>query len=510
MKTFKSALYLTSTFFLFSSIADANALDYINKLRTEAGLPVMYQNNHLDDAAQNHSIYLERNNVTGHFEQSDKAGYTGQKPTDRVLYAGYSNRMVSENVSYGQGSVTASIDDLMAAIYHIFGFLNAGNDEMGIGKLGSHYVYDMGNSKLSDLCADDNAYSGNGKYYYNVCADKNKKIDADKYDSVVSDKAETPDLVVWPPENGSTVPPAFFGETPDPLPDYQVSGYPVSVQFSQTDDANYYSHVSDVKISLKSAEGKEIKAIKQMDKYNDPNNELNQCQYVLFPESRLDWNSSYNATVEYKYDGETRSRTWTFYTQSVKDSNSLSQRYYSIKNNSNAKLDVVAGKWYAVYIAPNDGNDTLGRSKYIYNASTVSIHRIDPNTVLIKLDGNTGKYATFTFDNGQKLKLVIAENDTAKETVNTKNVDAYNENSAEVTTTTSANSNTANSSNAGNTVIDDSNNSENTNVNDSDASKKISSNSGDSLSIISLLAMIVITIMLGSFFIRNEQAAQIS
>ena len=77
MKTFKSALYLTSAFFLFSSIADANVLDYINKLRAEAGLPVMYQNDYLDNAAQNHSIYLERNSVTGHFEQSDKAGYTG-------------------------------------------------------------------------------------------------------------------------------------------------------------------------------------------------------------------------------------------------------------------------------------------------------------------------------------------------------------------------------------------------------------------------------------------------
>ena len=75
-------------------------------------------------------------------------------------------------------------------------------------------------------------------------------------------------------------------------------------------------------------------------------------------------------------------------------------------------MDVVSGRVYTIYVVPEDTNDILGGVNYSYTAEP-EFSYIDSNTVKIILSGNTNDYASFTFDNGQKIQLIIASQDTA-------------------------------------------------------------------------------------------------
>ncbi|RUM75053.1 MAG: hypothetical protein DSZ12_04405, partial [Sulfurovum sp.] len=74
-------------------------VDYLNSLRVKTGLPAFTEQSNLRAAAQNHSAYLQINNITGHKEESTKEGYTGDYGYIRAAAAGYASAIVSENVS---------------------------------------------------------------------------------------------------------------------------------------------------------------------------------------------------------------------------------------------------------------------------------------------------------------------------------------------------------------------------------------------------------------------------
>ncbi|RUM74661.1 MAG: hypothetical protein DSZ10_01215, partial [Sulfurovum sp.] len=185
-------------FFTLVALCANTTLDYLNTLRTKAGLPSFSLDTSLTNAAQNHSAYMHTNNVIGHSEDSANSGYTGVSPKDRALHAGYANRMVGENVSAGNATAMESIDGLFSAIYHRLGFLNFYYDSIGIGNDTHFYTYDMGNHLINQLC-QNNSYTGSGTYYTHVCADTNKKIKASDYINARDHiKNSAPSMIVWP------------------------------------------------------------------------------------------------------------------------------------------------------------------------------------------------------------------------------------------------------------------------------------------------------------------------
>jgi len=62
----------------------ADALAYINRQRALLGLSAMAPRAAVAQAATNHSLYLQDNNVVGHYETAGLRGFTGVTPTDRV------------------------------------------------------------------------------------------------------------------------------------------------------------------------------------------------------------------------------------------------------------------------------------------------------------------------------------------------------------------------------------------------------------------------------------------
>ena len=98
---------------MFQSLYASIELDYLNSLRTSTGLAPFTQQANLDTAAQNHSIYMQTNNIFGHYEDSANSGFTGTFASDRMIASSYASRQVAENVSYGSNATGfSSLDGL--------------------------------------------------------------------------------------------------------------------------------------------------------------------------------------------------------------------------------------------------------------------------------------------------------------------------------------------------------------------------------------------------------------
>ena len=412
----KNVLWRMLPLFLITShtLIDASVgLDYLNSLRAKAGIVLFTEESHLSHATQNHSDYMQTNNIAGHYEDSSKSGYTGEDPMNRALYADYFSRIVAENISAGNATVQESIDGLFSAIYHRYGFLSLVYDEIGIGisENGIFYTYDMGNAGINQLCQNESASSG----YSNVCKESEKIIDGTEFVSAMNaNKESAPELILWPPSNSDDTPPVFYEESPDPLPNDSVTGYPVSVEFN---DGKFDTAPTVSTFILKDAvRDSVVENIVVMDKDNDPNDHFTAYQFALFPKERLEWGTPYTAAITYTYNDTESTKNWCFETRSLKH---MAESVYRVENNSDVSLDVIAGKKYAIYVVPNNTNDTLGQVSVSYTCDTSVFSYIDGNTVSVKITGETGDYITFSFNNNQKIKLTIANTDSAKTPLDT-------------------------------------------------------------------------------------------
>ena len=390
---------------LFSNV-NSDALSYLNELRQKAGLSSYQMQSNLQEASANHTNYMKINSV-GHQEDSSKSGYTGEWPVDRAFYEDYKSSYVNENLTAGEYSYKESIDDLFSAIYHRFGFLNLELDEIGISvKDNMYYNYDIGNSRLNELCKGS-SYQGDGYYYQGVCKDSNLRVEANRYvDAKDYLKADAPKLILWPPANANDIPPVFYEEHPDPLPNSRVSGYPISVNFN---DAKTDSSIKVNSFTLSDGKGRGVEILKSINMDNDSH--LSGYQFAIFPKQRLEWGSAYYATIDYNDNGENSTKKWCFETRSLK---SRADRFYKITN-SDTTIRVVANKTYVIYVVPKDNNDYLGGYSGHRTVDSVNSGYIDQNTITIKLSGSVGEYVEFNFDDGVKIKAVISDSDSAIE-----------------------------------------------------------------------------------------------
>jgi len=388
--------------------ASAPGLDYLNGLREQAGLRPLTVNTTLQRAAERHSHYLTLNHTSGHRETADKDGYTGQKPSERSSAAGYESVAVSENVSWGQTTVESSIDKLFAGIYHRFAFLSLEKDTIGIGIEAKHYTYDLGNSLLNRLC-QEHTYTA-GMYYYNACRDGDKKIEVAAYNEArdhYKRAANAPDIVAWPAQGSEGVLPGFYAENPDPLPDYGVSGYPISIEFN---DAVYPVVPEEIAVHLADHEGNELDGF-MMDQASDPNGHFTDHQFAFFPQEHLEWGQRYRVTLD--FDGQ--SRNWCFATRSLADFGA--EKVYRIDQRDDQQLEIVSGRTYAFYYVPQDPEDKFNHYYYKFNTEKPAVSFVDRNTLLVTVTGEIGQRVELRVNNGaaQTLTLVIAEEDQAED-----------------------------------------------------------------------------------------------
>lgn len=410
MKRTIALLFLLLATEAYSATSDpaevSQAYAYLNQLRVRAGLTAFSKNPQLEKAATNHANYLADNAIEGHFETQGTPGFTGVEPKDRTSYAGYRSLTVSENVSSGNSDSLDSIDGLMSAIYHRLGFLDLVNNEVGIGSGRvsqpnpfSAYVYNMGNSGYNTLCQGP-AFSGVGSYYYAVCQ-PNINIEGKAFDNVTHQaQGNNPKIVQWPVAGDQDVLPVFYEESPDPLPDYSVSGYPISLQFNPLS----FTKVNVTQFKLyRDQDSTEVTPTRLLNQTTDPNKKLSGLEFALFPLVRLEWNTAYRVEAKYIDDaGKENALTWRFKTRS------LGVPYFTVTG-SGEELSVPPTATFAVYVPPTSSSPTIGQINYSFSGGlNIQSSFKDGNTLLITLSGKDGQKAQFTFSGGRTFKLNVS------------------------------------------------------------------------------------------------------
>jgi uncharacterized protein YkwD len=182
-----------------------DGFNWFNYRRQQIGLRSLSRNTVLDTAAQNHSNYQKINDTITHDEDPTKAGFTGATEFDRVAAAGY--RLTG---SYALGEVISSTTDgsgvnaadaLITAIYHRFLVFEPMFHEGGAGSA-----------------------TVPGGYMYFTVDFASSPLDYNKGLSLGG-------FVTYPFANQTGVPINFFSdyEIPDPVPNKNEVGYPISV-----------------------------------------------------------------------------------------------------------------------------------------------------------------------------------------------------------------------------------------------------------------------------------------
>ncbi len=339
------------------------ALNYLNQFRTKVGLIPFKSHNILKKAAKNHANYLTNHLIYGHKEDKNFKDFTGIYASERIQEVGFSAPQVIENVSANNKNYKESVDGLFAAIYHRMAFLDFRSDIIGIGVSQSQthpsntaFVYDMSAKALEKLYKQDTITQ--------------KQLTR----AIESNKNKNHKMVIYPYDKQRDVPPAFFDELPDPLPNHKVSGYPVSVSFNSA----IYKNVKLLSFQLFDKDGIEITNTTILDAKTDPNRRLTKMDFVLFPLKRLAWNQYYYVKFKAIVDKKLIEKKWSFQTRRFNI-----PLYHVTQNNNSFSLN--KGESCILYFPPTSKEDLLGSLGY---PSNYDIEFIDKNTIKLTLLSN--------------------------------------------------------------------------------------------------------------------------
>jgi len=188
-----------------TGVMATDGYNWFNFRRQQMGLAPASRTTLVDKAAQAHSTYQALNDIITHEEVRTKRGFTGATLFDRLRAAQYpfpvSNFAFGEVISAtGDTDGANAAEELITAIYHRFVIFEPKFLEAGAGTAAgaSGYTYFTTNFATRDLSQGG---LGSGR------------------------------LAIYPFANQQNLPTVFYSdqEQPDPVPDRNEVGYPVSV-----------------------------------------------------------------------------------------------------------------------------------------------------------------------------------------------------------------------------------------------------------------------------------------
>ncbi len=277
---FDTALYAGAP--LGTGIVAVDGRNWINYRRSQIGVPVLMQNALIDRAAANHSAYQRINNVIGHDEDPDAAGFTGVGLNNRLDAVAYS--LEPFNYSYGEViSATTNTsgffmaEELVTAIYHRFVLFEPVFKEIGTGSgtTTANYTY-----FTADLVTNHGYGPGLGRGR----------------------------MVVWPVNGQTGVVPNFFSnrEEPDPVDTADEVGYPVSVHA----DAYATILVSNFTIRPRNGANLPVKLLHYTTDAHTPKSAT-----AIIPLTRLAAATVYDVAFSGSVDERPVSMSWSFSTR---------------------------------------------------------------------------------------------------------------------------------------------------------------------------------------------------
>lgn len=265
----------------FTGNTVVDGLNWINYRRVQAGLPALQRNGLIDAAAQAHSNYQKLNDTITHIETVGKAGFTGVTPGDRLTAANY----VFTQRSYAHGEVISAtvdpsgfvaVENLIAAIYHRYAILEPMFKESGGGaaSVPNGYTYFTANFTTDGLAPG----------------------------------IPRGTVAIYPFDNQQQIPTIFFSdrELPDPVPDRNEVGYPVSVH------ANITATISVQTFSMRPRGGTDL-PVRLLTHETDSETPVSAASII--PVSVLAAQTTYDVRFTGTVDGIAVDRSWSFRTQ---------------------------------------------------------------------------------------------------------------------------------------------------------------------------------------------------
>ena len=119
---------------LIVNLSFGSVLEYINFIRIHSGASSLKFSKTLSYAAKKHAIYLQTNHEFGHRESKENINFFGAMPWNRIANAGFGSKAVVENISFGEKNYRASVDKIMATVYHRLAVLDTKVDSLGFAK----------------------------------------------------------------------------------------------------------------------------------------------------------------------------------------------------------------------------------------------------------------------------------------------------------------------------------------------------------------------------------------
>jgi uncharacterized protein YkwD len=259
-----------------------DGFNWINYRRAQAGVGTLARNTMLDRAAQAHSDYQRLNNEVTHDENSAKPGFTGATVEARVQAAGYT--LVRD---YASGEIIAATsnntgfymaEELVTAIYHRFVMFEPLFKDMGAG-----------------------ASTGANNYIYfttNLGASRGYSAGLPSHT-----------IVGWPVNGQTGVATTFLSdyEEPDPVPDRNEVGYPISVHANLTETLAVQS------FTVRPRGGANLPT-RLLVKGQDPNTTMASVAAII-PLAPLAANTTYDVSFAGTVGGAAVTRTWSFTTK---------------------------------------------------------------------------------------------------------------------------------------------------------------------------------------------------
>jgi uncharacterized protein YkwD len=259
-----------------------DGFNWINYRRAQAGIGVLARNGMLDHAAQAHSDYQRLNGSVTHDEDPAKQGFTGATPEARVQAAGFALQG-----DYASGEIIAATssntgfylaEQLVTAIYHRFVMFEPLFREMGTGSAttSANYIY-----FTTDLGATRGYSPGLPSHT----------------------------IATWPVNGQTGVDPNFLSdyEEPDPVPDRNEVGYPISIH------ANLTETVIVKSFTVRPRGGADLSTVLLV-KDQDKNTTMNSVAAII-PKARLAANTTYDVTFTGTVGGAAVTRAWSFTTK---------------------------------------------------------------------------------------------------------------------------------------------------------------------------------------------------
>lgn len=161
---------------------------------------------------------------------------------------------------------------------------------------------------------DQDLYVDSGRYF-KLCVDESvhvRKEYVDQLDQKLMQR--NPLYVLWPYAGSKGVDTTFYDEIPDPLPDLDISGYPLSIQFNPANVDSVVIRSFSLRYRDFFGAWRELE-YRHLDQASDPNQKMSALEFAWFPLDPLHNRTAYHVNVDLVIDGRDDNIAWQFTTK---------------------------------------------------------------------------------------------------------------------------------------------------------------------------------------------------